>query len=476
MTFLKNGRRAASACVVAAAVTALVAPGAASAGVTPAKKSKGSVCVGDVAITGNGAAVEQNEQNAWLAQFNSAVNANPFSCKGVATVAYIKTSSGEGLNSWGAGGSLVVPTGGNDGFAADNAFIGTEEAPNSGQVVNIENQESTPGSVTKVVLNIPAAQEAINVIVHLPSGCTASSTNYPAPNGRLVLNNETLQALFAGTITNWTSITDGGDKFSGESCGTTPIQRVVRDDSAGTTNIVKKYFGLISASPAGIPAPYTGETWAEISEGAANTVWPAPAGGSAIIQSSATKKDSGEINTVAATASSIGYASLTDVRTTAAFVPAPSGTGGAGTSTFWVPIQDNGVKAKGAKYADPAVSGEVDSNPATNGANCAKTKYTNGAENVKFPPTFLYDDWSPVTTATKEKNYSICGITYILALSDYQAFPGGTAAEAQTVQDYANYVLSTAAEGGQTLLEALDYEPLPKALDKEAVTGIAGIG
>jgi hypothetical protein len=48
--------------------------------------------------------------------------------------------------------------------------------------------------------------------------------------------------------------------------------------------------------------------------------------------------------------------------------------------------------------------------------------------------------------------------------------------EAQTVQDYANYVLSTAAEGGQTLLEALDYEPLPKALDKEAVTGIAGIG
>jgi hypothetical protein len=472
MRFLRHGGRAASACVVAAAVTALVAPGVASASVTPAaKKTKGSVCVGDVGITGNGAAVELNEQDAWLGQFNSATNANPFSCKGVATVGYIKTSSGEGLDSWGAGGSLVVPTGANDGFAADNAFIGTEEAPDAEQTVNIENQESTPGSVTKVVLNVPAAQEAINVIVNLPTGCTATSTSNP---GRLVLDNVTLQALFAGTITSWTSITDGGDTFTG-TCST-PIQRVVRDDPAGTTNILKKYLDLISASPAGIPAPYTGETWAEIAAGSPNTVWPAPAGGSAIIQGSGTKKDSGEINTVAATPSSIGYGSLTDVRTTAAFVPSPAGTGGAGTAKFWVPIQDNGVKPKNAKYADPAVSGEIDSNPSTNGANCAKTKYTNGPENVKFPPTFLYDDWSPVTTATKEKNYPLCGFTYILALSDYQAFPGGTAAEAQTVQDYANYVLSTATEGGQTLLEALDYEPLPKALDKEAVTGIAGIG
>jgi hypothetical protein len=464
MTFPRSGRRVASACVMAVAVTALVAPGVASA-----KKVTKSVCTGDVDITGNGAAVELNEQSAWTTQgFNSAANTNPFSCKGVpATASYIKTSSGEGLDSWGAGGSLVVPTGANDGFAANNAFIGTEEAPDPAQVTAIENQESSPGSVTKVVLNVPAAQEAINVIVNLPSGCTATSTSNP---GRLVLNSVTLQEIFAGTKTSWTSITDGGDTFTG-TCST-PIQRVVRDDSAGTTNILKKYLDLINGSSLAVSSggPYT---WNELSEGSLNTVWPT--GSTTIIQGTQTKKDSGEINTVAATPSSIGYGSLTDVRTTDAFVPAPVGTGGAGTATFWAPIQDNGIKPKGAKYADPAVSGDVDSNSATNGANCSKTKYTNGPEDVKFPPTFLYDDWSTVTTSTKEKNYPLCGITYIDALADYQAFPGGTAAEAQTVQDYANYVLSTAADGGQTLLEALDYEPLPKALDKEAVTGIAGI-
>jgi ABC-type phosphate transport system substrate-binding protein len=440
-------------------------------GVASAKKIKESVCTG-VNISGNGASSEYLAQKAWSAEFSSA-GSNPFKCKsGSPTVTYYKTSSGKGLNSWGAGGSLVNP-GSPDpeaaGFEAGNAFLGAEEAPNLEQAENIEAQEKSPKSVLKTVLTVPVVQEAIAVIVHLPAGCTATSTSNP---GRLVLNNETLGEIWAGTLTQWTKITDGGDTFTGASCGTTPIQRVVRGDQSGTTNKFKRYLDLIKSNPTGIPAPYTGESWAEIAQETPNTIWPAPAGGSVIIQGAGTEKDTGEINTVVSTASSIGYGILADAGETSGLEP--SGGGGVGTSTFWAPIQDNGTKAKGAKYADPAVSGEVDFEPKTNGANCAKTKYTNGPENVKFPPTFLYDDWSPVTTATKEKNYPLCGIGYAITLNKYSAFPGTSAAEVQSVADYFHYVLSTAAEGGQTLLEALDYEALPKALDSESVKGIEG--
>jgi ABC-type phosphate transport system substrate-binding protein len=466
-----TARRGLTACAVSvAALAAMAAPGVASA-----KKITKSVCTG-VNISGNGASSEYLAQKAWATEFSTA-GSNPFKCtSGSPTVTYYKTSSGKGLNSWGAGGSLVNP-GSPDpesaGFGAGNAFLGAEEAPNLEQAENIENQETSPKSVLKTVLTVPVVQEAIAVIVHLPAGCTATSTSN---SGRLVLNSETLAEIFAGTKTSWTSITDGGDTFTG-TCST-PIQRVVRGDQSGTTNKFKRYLDLIKANPAGIPAPYTGDSWAEIAQNAPNTVWPAPAGGSAIIQGSGTEKDTGEINTIVSTPSSIGYGILADAGETSGLEP--SGGGGAGTSTFWAPIQNNGVKAKGAKYADPAVSGEVNFDTATNGANCAKTKYTNGPENVKFPPTFLYDDWSPVTTSTKEKNYPLCGIGYAITLSHYAAFTGTTAAEVQSVADYFHYVLSTATGGGQTLLEALDYEALPKALDNESVKGIeaatTGIG
>jgi ABC-type phosphate transport system substrate-binding protein len=462
-------RRGLAACAVSAAtLAAMVAPSVASA-----KKITKSVCTG-VSIVGNGASSEYVAQKAWWTEFSSA-GSNPFKCtSGSPTVLYYKTSSGKGLNSWGAGGTLVNP-GSPDpepaGFGAGDAFLGAEEAPNTEQAENIEKQEEISKSVLKTVLTVPLVQEAIAVIVHLPAGCTATSTSN---SGRLVLNSETLAEIFAGTRTSWTSITDGGDTFTG-TCST-PIQRVVRGDQSGTTNKFKRYLDLIKSNPEDIPAPYTGDSWAEIAQNTPNTVWPTGAGLTTVIQGNTapdnTEKDTGEINTVVSTASSIGYGILADAGETSGLEP--SGGGGPGTSTFWAPLQDSGLKAKGAKYADPAVDGEVNFDTETNGANCAKTKYTNGPENVKFPPSFLYDDWSPVTTSTKEKNYPLCGIGYGITLNDYKAFPGTSAAEVQTVTDYFHYVLSTATGGGQTLLEALDYEALPKSLDSEAVKGIEG--
>jgi ABC-type phosphate transport system substrate-binding protein len=462
---LLRGQRAMSACVLASAL-ALVAPGVASA----AKKTKPITQCSGVSIEGQGAAVAANAESIWTTQFSSVSNTNAAACsgtqgtKGTPTVKYISTSSGKGLNSWGAGGSLVADPPGFDGFGTDNAFIATEEAPNPGQVTDIENQETSPGSVTNTVLTFPVAQESIIPIVNLPAGCTGSST---FDSGRIVLDNTDLEKIFDGSITNWSQITEDGDKLSGGSCNpSAEITRVVRPDQAGTTHVLKNYLALINSSSFSTSAGP--ETWQQLSEGTLNIVWPT---GSTPIVSSSSTGDNAEIAKVVATPSSIGYASLSDVRGNAAFVPAPSGTGGPGTATFWTPVQDNGIVAK-AKYADPASNGEVDAKAT---ANCTNTKYTNGLTDVKFPPKNVDETWDTVTTATKEKAYPICGIVYTEALGDYAAFPSSATGEGQTVSDYINFAISTATGGGQTFLNGNDYEALPAKLIKEDIKDLPEI-
>jgi ABC-type phosphate transport system substrate-binding protein len=450
MGFLR-GRGVTTACVMAAVATALIAPSAASA-----KKSKGgspTQCTGSN-VTGQGAAVEVNAQTLWTGNFNSPSDTNAAACsgtqgptKGTPTVVYTKSSSGLGLESWG-----VLP--GTASFAPTNAFIGTEEPPNPTQRGQIESNETASPAVPDTVLTFPVGQEAITPLVHLPAGCTATSTADP---GRLVLNNTTLEKIFDGSITEWSQITDDGDKLSGEGCNASAeITRVVRPDSAGTTHILKKYLYLINSADFATSAG--SENWNELSEGSGNTVWPT--GSTPIITASSTG-DSAQIKKVAETASSIGYGSLTDSRINTSFVP-PSG--GAGTATFWTPVQNTGTSTKKAKYADPATDGESASKAQ---ANCSDTKYTNGV--TKFPPASVSDTWDTVTTATKEKNFPICGILYILALSKYSAYAGTTPGEAQTVADYVKFTLASGVGGGQAFLVNQDYEPLPAKLLKEAV-------
>jgi ABC-type phosphate transport system substrate-binding protein len=449
---LIRGRGVALACVVAVVAAAFVAPGAASA-----KKSKApsTQCTGS-SITGQGAAVEVNAQTLWTGDFNSPSDTNAAACSGTQgptlgtpVVKYTKSSSGVGLESWG-----VLP--GTASFAPTNAFVGTEEPPNPKQREQIEGNETASPAVADTVLTYPVGQEAITPLVHLPTGCTATSTAAP---GRLVFNNTTLEKIFDGTITEWSQIKDDGDALSGAGCNPeTEITRVVRPDSSGATHILKKYLYLISS--ADFSTSLGSENWNELSEGEGNIVWPNGAGTTPIVSSSSTG-DSAEIKKVAETASSFGYGSLSDVRTNTSFVPEK---GGAGTATFWVEVQNSGTSTKKAKYADPATNGDV---AAKASANCSDTKYTNGV--TKFPPKSVADTWDTVTTATKEKNFPICGILYILALSKYSAYGSTTSGEAQTVSDYVKFTLSSGAGGGQTVLANQDYEPLPAKLLKEAV-------
>jgi hypothetical protein len=158
---------------------------------------------------------------------------------------------------------------------------------------------------------------------------------------------------------------------------------------------------------------------------------------------------------------------MADVRANAAYVPP---LGGAGKAIFWTPIQNKGDKGETVTYADPASNKEVEKKAES---NCAKEEYTNGT--IAFPPSTVFESWSAVTTKTVEPKYSICGLTFDLAMVPYGAYPGTSLGEATTLNNYLQYVLDTVKEtlekpknnGGQALIKNHDFEPLvPPVLDE----------
>jgi ABC-type phosphate transport system substrate-binding protein len=447
-------RRIASACVVSAAtVAALVLPGAASAAV-------GQQCSG-VPVTGQGSSLQAvAQQELWGPKFHSspdslACNGTQGS-KGTPTVTYTSTGSGAGLRSFGA--EPKSPT--EVSFAPTNAFVGTDEPPNEAQLAEIVAHEST---VTPETLeSIPVAQESVVILAHLPSGCTATST---AATGRLAFTNADIQGIYAGTLKEWGEITGGGDAITGSGCATDTITPVARFDQSGTTHIFKRYLALIN--PAALTTEKGAETWGELSEASLNTVWPTAAG---VVKPAA--KGGGELLAkVAAIEGSIGYVNLAEARKSAAFVP-PSG--GANEPTFWG-VLENSHKGTGKKekvtFEDPSNNGD---SATLDAANCAKTVYTNGVE--PFPPASVFATWNTVTTSItlKEKTYSLCGLTYDLAFTQYHLLTGTSLEEATTVNNYLKF--ATSSKQGQLLLPGDDYLGLPKDIIKKAEAGAAQIG
>jgi ABC-type phosphate transport system substrate-binding protein len=442
-------RRIASACVVsAAAVAALALPGAASATI-------GQQCSG-VSISGQGSSLQAvAQQELWGPGFHT--SSDSFACngkqgsKGTPTIAYNPSGSGAGLRSWGAESKKPEEI----SFGPGNAFVGTDEPPNETQLEEIEAQQSTKTPDT--IMSIPVAQESVVILAHLPGGCTATST---AAEGRLAFTNADLQGIYAGTLKKWGEITGGGDSITGSGCAEAAITPVARFDQSGTTHIFKRYLNLIE--PNALATEDGSKTWAELSEGSLNTVWPTAAG---VVKPGV--KGGGELLAkVAATAGSIGYVNLAEARKNSAFVP-PSG--GANEPTFWG-VLENGHKGSGKKekitFLDPSNNGD---SAMLDAANCAKTVYTNGSE--PFPPGSVFETWNTVTTSVtlKEKTYSLCGLTYDLASTDYALFSGATEAETTTVENYLRFV--TSKKEGQTLLPGDDYLGLPKDIIAKAEAG-----
>jgi ABC-type phosphate transport system substrate-binding protein len=438
------------ACMATMAALVLAVPGTALAKTDP------NQCSGEE-ITGKGSSFQKSiELNFWVPQFSASTAKSACSgtqgSKGTPKVKYESVGSGAALKSWG-----IENEGSTIHFDATNAFAATDDPPNPSQTKEFEKQE-TPGT-PESLLTVPVSQGAITVIMHLPTGCTATST---ASTGKLVIGQSELQGVFAGTVKKWGELKAGGDKLSPESCNEEKIQPAVRKDESGSTHILMKFLFLINKEP--LTTAKGSHTWAELAEGALNQTWPTAAG---VVTPAGT--GGGELAAlVAANPGDIGYVDLATARGKVAF----GSEGGAGHPTFWAEVENENKKGK-AKFAEPSTNGE---NGTTATANCKKALYSNFAEGkeIAFPPPSVTENWNEVTTKIAEKSYPLCGLTYNLAVTKYSLLPGTTSKEAQTVKDYMKFL--TDKKAGQLLANEGDYAALPKAVLSIATSGTPLIG
>jgi ABC-type phosphate transport system substrate-binding protein len=451
------------------AALALLAPAAANASVS--KK-----CVEGANIHGEGSSLQNEAEEKWKVDFNTEAGVNACNGsqgeKGKPVVTYTKEASSVGMRKW--------------GFATDGAtrsdsttqFVGTDQPPNAAQTAEMltENEELKATQLE----TIPVVQEAVAVIVHLPAGCTATSTTTP---GRFVLTQTQLEQVFAGEITKWNEITGGGTKWTGASCANR-IERTVRGDGSGTTSIFKKYLNLIKESP----EAFGGETWQQSAEEIENTTWPNEAADPVVRG----KGGTGEASTasggklaewVQKHEGEIGYAGIADARNKhiAGTVTERSANGQEGAQIYWVEVQYTGGASK-PKYEEPAKnSGETGSyNSGTKvAANCEKTEYTDGKSSAKFPPENTQKPWNEATTSLSQKNYGICGMSYILAYDNFHLFSGFEESKTDTVGNYLRFVLGTSKSAGKKEGQAIvekesDYCKLPaSSLAADNVLGLA---
>lgn len=499
---LSWARRALAACIPAAAVAAsMVAPGAAHAELL-------LQCEG-ANILGRGSTIQGAvaQDAVWNPGFNNPANLNVTACSGSqGTGATPKVEYLQALEEDRGSGSCLKAFGAEKVAAAKfdrYSYCGTDEAPNATQREEIE--KYAPGAETKTnskgqlegsLETIPVLQAPVAIIVHLPAGCVASAEfketeTKTAKPARLVLNDTTLQKIYRGEIKTWAEIKDGGDKVvaeKGKTCNASDaITRVVRKDKSGTTHIFKEFLASANrlsgtgeenavAEEKWIDAKGAERTWKEVASGAENIEWPLAA---AVVTPTETGGPA-VVAKVAETESSIGYANLADAFENGAF-DKKSLAGGEKQNKFWAEVQKK-TEGPFVLYADPA--DKKDTETAGN-ANCAKTVYVDGASGEPFPPVSTRTLWNAAEAELNSGTYSLCGLTYDLALRQYGKYSDEheekgakpTEAQATTVESYLLFEVNTKTSGGGKIItESHEYEKLPSALLKEVETGIKEIG
>jgi len=231
-------------------------------------------------ITAGGSSAQANAQTAWAAAFKG-LGAN-------VTINYDKSQgSGGGRTNW-LGGSYD--------------FAGTDSALSADEFTQAKTTCGPDGG-----LNIPVYLSGVSVIYNLPGV------------DKLNLSAEVIAKIFSGAIKTWN---DPAIKAlnSGADLPSSPIATVHRSDGSGTTNNFTSYLNQVAPS-----------VWTN----APSNDWPYPNVGSG------QQGGSGVVNTVTATANSIGYADQSSIgKATQADIQA--GTSG---STFVTYSADGATKA-----------------------------------------------------------------------------------------------------------------------------------
>ncbi len=334
-------RRVVLACMVSVAgLAAAMAPTAASAHSDLLKQCEGGP------IKGLGSSFQSPILKKWATDFNEIAgkpNKNAKACggtqgsKGKPKVEYLSGGSGACIHAWGF--EKIEPV-----KFSEYAYCGTDEAPSPGQKTEMESNKT--GGEGEALETIPVVQGAEAVIVHLPTGCLASSEivfkGVKVKLGRLVLDWKSIEGVYKGSIENWEELLanqekegTGANKGAGKdkiTCTNEEEKKkkiipVVRLDHSGTTHIFKAFLAEVNPTekiemetyPEEVGGKKTGcgaelkeapETWGEVEALCQNQRWPTKA---KIVRGTETGNP-GVVKRVQEDPSSIGYADLAVAR------------------------------------------------------------------------------------------------------------------------------------------------------------------
>jgi hypothetical protein len=504
-------------------------------------------------IQGEGSSLQKVAQlNFWIPQiFNTSLFGG---CGSSAPkVTFNSASSGCGLDTVGAGVAAAgcVSFSGKEaewqkpGYRDGNQLFGAADfAPDPAEEANIDNGPTGAGTAGAGAIHvIPVAGAAITLVVHFPNGCELKNPAEPGGNGktstgglaakekgtgsevegqnndpasaftgdkfsnrtlRVHISDEELAEVWQGHITTWNGIVPQ-EEFGNallaerEACAQTPISRIVRQDTSGTTYNFKHFLALLPSSVT--PDGPTLWTSSESQVGKTNTVWPLGSATEPGVPPSVSAKNEcveavhichslegsgGSLsNAVIATNGSIGYLDLATAREKGYDMTAnTTGEESKNDRLYWIPLESVTPPASGSGtgavnagvFAEPTTEAKAHFSPLganAKGANCAGADYRGIPTTPASDPTL--GDWSQAI-ATGGTTYPLCAITYDLAFDDDAPVYGNTPTEeakARTVKDYLTSVVSSA---GQFELPTFDYAALPLSIVEIAETGVAAIG
>lgn len=483
MTRIRIGWAAAPLGLVGAVVAAVVFATAGGAAVPPA----GVNCSADGKISGRGATFATRAWVAFSAGFQDDVCGSVPDAQGNTMVLYnnpTANAGGSGLTGSGKGQEATScrsdAFGGTD-IPYDQATLATlNGAPGSiaagcaaFQTYNAfyePNPSPYPDAadIAAPVMSFPIAGSSIVVSVNLTAGDCGGS----AP-GALTFTSEIVSKLFGGDITNWNDAAlrptvDGIVRNSGLANCNVPVERVVRLDRSGTTQIFKNYLQRADTTRTGATCqPAT--QWSTFAQDANNTAWPDGVGTCSPLTRGYVNGNTGVLGTCAGTSGqpanpgAVCYADLAD-QVSGSYPNLIRSTLRNATDTTFVSAQSGTSRANCnfASISPPGggTAGAVGLNTGGNPDNWAIDGPVGNRGDITFRGT----------------GYPICGLTFAFVYTGLNngavanAISRLTANQRRTLYSYMSYILSS---GGQARLTInnVNYQSMPTALRDTLRTG-----
>jgi ABC-type phosphate transport system substrate-binding protein len=420
-------------------------------------------------IGGLGSSLQNEAQAAFAAGFSALTPGQQGAareCSSYPAVRYVPTSSGSGLEQWGAPGKKLGTQASFPSFIGDDVGAETTQLTEMGEA----GKNATENNNETVV---PVAQSAIAAIVTLPLGCHGVLDSGTVPE----ITNSLYQRLWRGNLELWLNVFQNL-LVSGTNCDTDVI-RLGRASASGTSCGVKRLFANLANEPTAEKAEWESDV-TNVSNCLSTVKWPSPPSEEAEVGGAPSvklEKGSQLVQAVYESPGSIGYADLADAIATGKFAAGgvikdhknTTGKFAGELLLSFFALVGNGKYGSTKSFASPEATG--------GGSNCKEVEYA-GAPKTKAGEA----GWAKViptnTEAEGAKNYPDCTLTFDTAWRMY-SFPlnGGTPLYTlPLLNTVTNYLLYAVSKPGQELLPTHHFGELPAAIRTGAETGIKEAG